>query len=134
MGAWGRRNFENDSAMDFVGEFLESPSEVAISASLGFVIDARADEEYIEVDEASAALAAAEIVAAIIGRAASDLPEELSAAIEKMGFEANQKIIQQARKAVSVIIRESELQELWAEGGEPNDWQQVQHELLTRLG
>ena len=134
MGAWGHRNFENDSAMDFVGDFLESPTEVSISDSLSFVIDARAEEEYIEVDEASAALAAAEIVAAIIGRAASDLPKELAAAIGKMSFEPNQKLINRARKAVTVILRESELQELWGEGGEPNDWQQVQQELLTRLG
>ena len=134
MGAWGHRNFENDSAMDFVGDFLESLTEVSISDSLSFVIDASAEEEYIEVDEASAALAAAEIVAAIIGRAASDLPNELVAAIEKMRFEPYQKLVNRARKAVTVILRESELQELWGEGGEPNDWQQVQNDLLTRLG
>jgi hypothetical protein len=134
MGAWGHRNFENDSAMDFVGDFLVSPTEVFSSDSLAFVIDANAEEEFIEVDEASAALAAAEIVAAVIGRAASGLPKELSAAIGKMGFEPNQKLINRARKAVAVILRESELQELWAETGEPNDWQQVQNELLTRLG
>ena len=133
MGAWGYRNFENDSAMDFVGEFLESPTEIAISDSLAFVLDAAADEEYIEVDEASAALAAAEIVAAVIGRAAPDLPEKLSAMIQETGFETSQKLVARARKAVSVISRESELQELWAEGGEPNEWRQVQRELLTRL-
>ncbi|GAB3745156.1 hypothetical protein GCM10027594_23790 [Hymenobacter agri] len=133
MGAWGHRNFENDSAMDFVGDFLESPTEVAVSDTLGFVIDASADGEYIEVGEASAALAAAEVVAAVIGQAAADLPEELRAGIAEMHFEINPKLVSKARKAVSVILRKSELQELWAEAGEMNDWQQVQSGLLARL-
>ena len=119
--------------MDFVGDFLESPTEVSIADSLGFVIDANADKEYIEVDEASVALAAAEVIAAIIGRPASDMPEELSATIEKMNFEVTQKLISKARMAVSIILRKSELQELWAEAGETNEWEQAQSSLLARL-
>ena len=134
MGAWGHRNFENDSAMDFVGDFLESPTEVALSDALAIVIDAGADEEYIEVDEASAALAAAEMVAAANGHGSVDLPQDLSAAIKKPGFKPNEKMVKKARKAVSVVLKESELQELWAENGEPNEWQEVQSDLLIRLG
>ena len=134
MGAWGHRNFENDSAMDFVGDFVESPTEVALSDALAIVIKAGADEEYIEMDEASAALAAAEMVAAANGRGSFDLPQDLSAAMEKLGFKPNEKLVKKARKAVSVVLKESELQELWAENGEPNEWQQVQKDLLIRLG
>ena len=133
MGAWGHRNFENDSAMDFVGDFLESPTETALSDALAIVIDASAEEQYIEVEEASAALAAAEMVAAANGRGSSDFPQELSALLKKTGFVPNEKLMKKARKAVSVVLKESELQELWAESGEPNEWQDVQTDLLARL-
>ncbi|MFC6223240.1 DUF4259 domain-containing protein [Hymenobacter artigasi] len=134
MGAWGHQNFENDSAMDFVGEFIESPSLDVINEALSVVIEAGAEEEYIEVDEASAALAAAEIVAAALGQAATDVPEELPASIQKIGLTVDDKMLKKARKAVKQVLRESELQELWQEGGEPNEWQQVQEGLLKRLG
>ena len=134
MGAWGHQNFENDSAMDFVGEFIETPNLDVIKEALSFVIEAGAEEEYIEVDEASAALAAAEIVAAALGQAATDVPEELQASIQKTGLTVDDKMLKKARKAVKQVLRESELQELWQEGGEPNEWQQVQDGLLKRLG
>ena len=134
MGAWGHQNFENDSAMDFVGDFIESPTADAIKDALSFVIDAGREEEYIEVDESSAALVAAEIVAAALGQVALDMPEELQAAIEKTGLTVDDKLVKLARKAVKQVLRESELQELWQEGGEPNEWQLVQAGLLKRLG
>jgi hypothetical protein len=134
MGAWGHQNFENDSAMDFVGDFIESPTVDAIKDAISFVIDAGVEEEYIEVDESSSALVAAEIVAAALGQTASDMPEELQAAIHKIGLIVDDKLVKKSRKAVKQVLRESELQELWQEGGEPNEWQQVQVELLKRLG
>lgn len=134
MGAWGHQNFENDAAMDFVGDFMESPSIDTIKEALRLVIEAGAEEEYIETDEASAALAAAEIVAATLGRASQDAPEELGATINNVGLTVDEKLVKQARKAVEQVLKESELQELWADAGEPDEWQQVQAGLLKRLG
>jgi len=134
MGAWGHQNFENDAAMDFVGDFMESPSIDTIKEALRLVIEAGAEEEYIETDEASAALAAAEIVAATLGRASQDAPEELGATINNVGLTVDEKLVRQARKAVKQVLKESELQELWADAGEPDEWQQVQAGLLKRLG
>lgn len=134
MGAWGHQNFENDSAMDFVGDFIELPTVDAIKDALSFVIDAGREEEYIEVDESSAALVAAEIVAAALGQVAPDMPEELQAAIQKTGLTVDDKLVKKAQKAVKQVLNESELQELWQEGGEPNEWQLIQAGLLKRLG
>lgn len=134
MGAWGYQNFENDSAMDFVGDFRESPTIDLIKEALSLVIEAGTEEEYIEADEASAALTAAEIVAVVLGQAAPDAPEELSALVQKAGLTADDKLLEIARKAVMQVLKESELRELWAEGGEANEWQQVQAGLLKRLG
>ena len=133
MGAWGHRNFENDDAMDFIGEFKEEPSENLLIESLSLIVDAHEDEEYIEAPEASAALTAAELVAAAIGKPSSDCPEGLEEALKRLGAGGNVALRKLARKAVKYILKESELQELWAEGGEPNDWQAVQRDLLTRL-
>ena len=134
MGAWGYQNFENDSAIDFVSDFKESPTTDLIKEALSLAIEAGTEEEYIEADEASAALTAAEIVAVVLGQAAPDAPEELSALVQKAGITADDKLVKIARKAVKQVLKESELQELWAEGGEPNEWQQVQAGLLKRLG
>ena len=134
MGAWGYRNFENDSAMNFVGDFKELPTIDVIKEALSLVIEVGTEEEYIEADEATAALIAAEIVAIVLGQAAPDAPEELSALVQKAGLTADDKLVKIARKAVKQVLKESELRELWAEGGEPNEWQQVQAGLLKRLG
>ncbi|GAA4498931.1 hypothetical protein GCM10023172_16780 [Hymenobacter ginsengisoli] len=58
MGAWENRNFENDHAMDFVGDFTDNPSLAMIEGALSTVVELGAEEEYIEADEASVALAA----------------------------------------------------------------------------
>ncbi|MDB5268151.1 MAG: hypothetical protein JWP58_1191 [Hymenobacter sp.] len=134
MGAWGHQNFENDSAMDFVGDFMESPAIDTIQQALLLVIEAGVEEEYIETDDASAALAAAEIVATAAGSAAQDAPEELDAAIKKAELIVDEKILKQARKAVKQVLKKSKLQELWAEAGEMDEWEQVQLGLLKRLG
>ena len=133
MGAWGHRNFEDDDAMDFVGEFKEEPSENLLMESLSLIVDAHEDEEYIEALEASAALAAAELVAAALRKPSSDCPDGLEESLKRLGAGENVALRKLARKAVKYALKESELQELWAEGGEPNDWQAVQRDLLTRL-
>ena len=119
--------------MDFVGGFMESPSIDAIKEALLFVVEAGAAEEYVETDEASAALVAAEIVAAILGRASQDAPEELVTAIKNSGLTADEKLIKRAKKAVKQVVKESETQELWADVGNTDEWEQVQSGLLKRL-
>lgn len=119
--------------MDFVGDFMESPAIDTIKEALLLVIEAGAEEEYIETDEASAALAAAEIVAATLGKASQDAPEELGAAIKNAGLTVDEKLVKQARKAVKQVLKESELQEMWADAGEMDEWELVQSGLLGRL-
>lgn len=69
MGAWGTGVFEDDEALDWVGGLAEA-------ATLAPVVDAlRATEAsgYLEAPTCSAALAAAEVVAALNGKAESEL-------------------------------------------------------------
>jgi hypothetical protein len=131
MGAWGNHNFENDQAMDFVSDFTDNPSLDSLEEALTTVVELGEDGEYIEVDEASAALAAAEIVAAVLQKPAVDFPAELQPVLASIHTNA---IIQKlARKAVKQVLKESELQELWAEGGDSTGWLAIQADLLERL-
>lgn len=71
MGAWDEKNFGNDSAMDWVNEFEDNPTIELLKNTLQDLVDS---DDYIDMDIASAGLAAAEIVAALKGKSSSDLP------------------------------------------------------------
>ncbi len=74
MGAWGAGGFENDAALDFaaaVGGVSDIAS--AFSAEPG---------QAIEADAASVIIAAAECVAAMLGRPSDDLPDDLAEAFD----------------------------------------------------
>ena len=127
MGAWGHGSFENDGACDWLAE-LEADGIEAIREAL----QPRA-HEYIEVDDASNAIAAAEIVAAARGHGADDLPEEVTAWIEANASSITDQDVALARKAVARVREGSELQELWAENGPDNEWERGTASLLERL-
>lgn len=117
--------------MDFVGDFTDNPSLESLEEALSTVIEQGEEEEYIEVDEASAALAAAEILAATLAKPAPDFPQELQPALTTI--RVNASLQKKARKAVKQIVRGSELQELWAESGDLEEWLAIQTDLLERL-
>jgi hypothetical protein len=135
MGDWGNRNFENDQALDFADEFLENPTDAALVEVLNLVVELGEKSEYIESGEAGAALAAAEIIAATVGRPSPDFPEKLRDVADALQTGTNAGIRELASQAVEQVLKESELKELWAEAedGEPNEWQAVQRDLLARL-
>ena len=82
MGAWGTGSFQNDSALDWYEDFRASGA-IAVDAALSATVT----EDYIEVDEGSAAIAAAEIVAACFGNAPSDVPSEFDELVREYGEE-----------------------------------------------
>ena len=128
MGAWGHGSFENDDALDWVAE-LETDGIAAIRKALK--LSAR---EYIEVDQGSNAIAAAELVAAARGHRADELPDEVTAWIQANASTITDQDVVLARKAVE-RVREgsSELEELWAEHGPDNPWERGTASLIERL-
>lgn len=129
MGAWGIKNFENDTAMDWVSEFNESPSLSFLEKTLNKAFN----DEYLEADDACEILATAEVLAAIKGKPGIDFPEEInsnSLAIPDTGI-----LIPKAIKAIEKILTagESELLELWNEGNETEEWENVLADLKLRL-
>jgi hypothetical protein len=127
MGAWGFQAFENDDALDWLGE-LESGGVEAVRQGL-----TAAGDGYIEAPDGSVAIAAAEITAAAQGSPPGDLPEEAATWVTAHGDELGTDDVQLALEAVERVAgRESELAELWDDADEP-EWQESLDNLSERL-
>jgi hypothetical protein len=127
MGAWGVQFTENDGALDFLGEVADSRDWAAVSQQLQTFVD---DDEY---EEAEAAFAACELVAAALGKASPHLEDELASWAVAHESEAT-NLRQLATKVANLIATESELNELWAEADEYAEWQASVENLKSRLG
>lgn len=131
MGTWGSGSFENDDAMDWVYE-LEERGVKALDAALSAISDD--EEEYVEAPDAVNAIAAAEVVAAALGKPAKDLPEEVTAWVEsKPKLKPN--LVTSAIAAVERVQQSSELKELWddADPKHAKAWSAGVADLLKRL-
>jgi MoxR-like ATPase len=129
MGAWGYGSFENDDALDWIAE-LEEAEDIQL---LEHTLAAAADEpDYLEVDRASKAVAAAEVVAALAGLPTAHLPEEAIDWVRAHQTMAHKDLIALALRSLDRVKRVSELAELWAEG-DAREWLRVLDELRSRL-
>ncbi|MDX1486066.1 MAG: DUF4259 domain-containing protein [Alphaproteobacteria bacterium] len=125
MGAWDVGSFENDTALDFVAEVEGTDDLLAAFAALG-PGDLSAD-----ADQACEAIAAADLVAAMMGRPAPDIPRGVADRVVAFG-PAGDELIAAAVGAVRHVRANSELAELWAEA-EDEDWPGAIDDLLQRL-
>ena len=130
MGAWGHGNFDNDDAGDWLYE-LEDSSDLSVVAS---VFDAVLQDPngYLESPSCCNALAAAEIVAALSGKPASNLPDNAQAWVRGKST-STAETVSKAKAAVARVRSKSELRELWEETDEFDNWLKVLDELDARL-
>jgi Domain of unknown function (DUF4259) len=114
MGAWGTGIFENDDAMDWAADFGRAPSERLLREAFEAVVGV---EDYLERDEGSCALAAAEVLAAASRRPCRDIPRTLRDWATANQGVATPELVAQALAAIDrvMIVGSSELAELWAE-------------------
>jgi hypothetical protein len=135
MGAWGTSSFENDDALDFIVR-LEREGEIAIRAALDDVTGADA-REYLEAPEASSAIAASEVVAAARDGDASRLPKAAQDWLDGHGDNlATPALLALAHRGVERVLMQSELKELWEEGGadgQSKAWSNGVRRLIARL-
>jgi hypothetical protein len=132
MGAWGSGPFENDSAMDWIMVLDETEGLAEVLGALDAV--ALADEdEYLDVDDCSAALAAAEALAAAHGKPPAEMPEEMERWLRRGVARPEPSFLERARLAVRRVDEASELQELWDEVEDAPDWHAANQDLLARL-
>lgn len=130
MGAWGIGNFDNDDAADWVYELADSQGTDILVAALEQATSAG----YLEAPESSIALAAAEIVAALLGNPATTLPDEVREWATANDVEVDHDLLSLARAAVKRIKEESELQELFQDSDHYEQWVALEDDLIKRLG
>jgi hypothetical protein len=130
-GAWGTGSFDNDDALDWADECTRSTSV----ASLVTAFDAAVRNKYVEAPDGSRAVAAAEVVAAALGKPNPKLPSGLRAWVQRQPSANLASLAPQARAALARVLdpKASELRQLWSEG-KPNKWPEVVAELQSRLG
>lgn len=131
MGTWDTGTFDNDSALDWVA-VLESEGLSAASDAFQAVIGQAGD--YLDADDCASALAAAEVVAALRGRPAADLPGEVADWLAAHPGDPGDELAAAARRAVELVLGDSELAELWSESPEAPAWRAGVEDLRARLG
>jgi len=130
VGAWGIGNFDNDDVADWLAELIESDGTDIVVPALE---EATADG-YLEAPVCSIALAAAEVIAALLGNAGKALPDEVRKWVARNDTEIPHELLSLARAAVMRIKDDSELQELWQDSDDFAQWVALQDDLLNRLG
>ncbi|MCW3464695.1 DUF4259 domain-containing protein [Chitinophaga nivalis] len=130
MGAWGTRNFENEVSQDWIFDVIDSKDGGLVSDTLARIIN---NTETLEVTDCEEGLAAAELVAALVGRASEDFPEDPLDKLDVLNLIATRALRNQAIAAVNKITAASEMKNTWEEAGKANDWAEVQAGLIKRL-
>ena len=132
MGTSGTGIFDNDDAMDWL-EGFGSDGASAVQAALDTVTGLD-PTDYLEATEAAHALAAAELVAAARDGDLSRLPKDAAGRLKANAAAINAaKLVGPARRAVSRVLKHSELKELWDDSPDAEEWMDGVNELLERL-
>ncbi len=135
MGTWGTDAFANDDAMDWIGDLTAVKDSSVLHASFEATNGSGGE---IEAPAGSAALAAAEVVAALRGRPSVSLPNEVAAWVAAHGPSMEVDLLDKALRAVRLVGEDgerSELKQLWDEAADDDaqEWRDHITDLLLRL-
>jgi hypothetical protein len=141
MGAWGINTFENDGAMDWLGDFLDDPSEAKILEAFsaeptviqrGLIarLMGKKPQEFPAELDGEEVLAAAEVVATISGRPATSNPEELTSPPKiTLHSETSTKAV----AAIDAMMANSNLKSCWEETDDFENWKATVQDIRKRL-
>ena len=116
MGSWDGEVFGNDTAADWGGSLVDGDDPAAVAAALE---EALAEEEYLDADIGSEALAAAEVVAAAGGHPGPRNSYSEAVLDWAARHPELRDLRYRAQQAVErVLAPESELRDLWLEDEE----------------
>ncbi|PSL44929.1 uncharacterized protein DUF4259 [Chitinophaga niastensis] len=130
MGAWGTRNFENDGSQDWIFDLIENKDGGLVTDTLARIIN---NIETLEVPDCEEALAAAELVSALVGRPSEDFPEDPLEQLDVLNLIGTRALRNQAIAAVNKIVAGSEMKNYWDDAGQVEAWVAVQTGLIKRL-
>jgi hypothetical protein len=132
MSAWGITNFENDSALSWIEQLLSNKDANLIKNTiLSFLSDFDAEET--TVVQCSEFLAAVEVITALVGNASEEIPLELEDWVEHKYTKLEQDVFDKCVKGVELILKDSELKEMYADTGYYKVWEETQLDLIKRL-
>jgi hypothetical protein len=131
MKAWEADCFENDYATDWLAEFSEAPSISLVWNELTLVVDFH--RKYLGLPECCAAIAAAEVVAALKGAPNPKLPEEIKEWAGRQAKNAFPDLTALSLKAIEKIKSDWEMKELWDQAYDREEWYSSINNLETRL-
>jgi hypothetical protein len=130
MADWGPGIYENDDAMDWIYDLLDSGGLSRVKHALDVVEEDGADD--IEIADCRIALAAADLVAALEGDINPNLPpeaEEWLALVTKSASNLHSK----AEDVVRNIADSSPLKNYYKANGKISEWKEVINNLIKRL-
>ena len=142
MSVWGPGPFDSDDAADWLGELEEELGLDLIEDAVAEMAD-MAHVGYIEITDCCVAVAAAEVLAQLLGKAGptAGLDDEVWSAL---AFELREqdaatikRLVEQAFAAVRRVLRDdenSELRQVWEKDKSGMvAWTAAMQDLLTRL-
>lgn len=126
MGAWGIKNFENDTAIDWLTEFQQEADSVSVEILLDKILK---EPDFINDEESYVALGYLELLAINLGLISPTIDINIS-------FHITLNMIEKTIKAAQKILffeNHSELKELWEESEDYLEWQDYQSYLINIL-
>ena len=133
MGAWAEDTFGNDTACDWIGTFLDDPGLSTVKLAIDAVLKAN---NYLDSDVACDCLAACEVIARLQGKwgLRNAYSEDLDRWIEANPIDVPEELKAAADSAIERILgANSELPELWDEGGRNEEWHTAVDDLRARI-
>jgi hypothetical protein len=134
MGTWAVDAFGNDDACDWTYELEKVNNLSLVEATLDAVLNS--GEEGVESSEATEAIAAIEVIARLQGNwgKRSAYSEKLDRWVENNKIQPSTDLVQKAHLAIEHILADnSELNELWQETEEYEDWLASITDLKNRI-
>lgn len=136
MSTWDSGTFDNDYAMDWVQDLLETKNLELIETTLDNVIDNGGAG--LEAPFAAEALAAIDVIARLQGHrggdAGGDTGDEIDAWVARCKRKVNPPLLEKARQAIALVLSEhSELNQLWRESDDYDAWRAGVDALAARL-
>ncbi len=131
MEPFGYESFENNEAVEWLEELLESDDLALIQSSLHSAAEHTGDS--VGLVDARRALAAAETVAVWHGHAGEGAPLEVLDWVAQQETPLPSETLELARRAVERVLGGSEMREQWIGIGEIDDWKLAVDDLLQRL-
>jgi hypothetical protein len=125
MGSWSTDNLSNDTALDWIGSFLQKPALKKLETKLS--------REAKDASQAEEFLAAAEVLALLRGHPAVDAQDDLRLWAQRCKWEVPNSCVKAVLHQIIQIGKRSELLELYQEAENEKEWQQTLLDLQKRL-